>query len=160
MFDVGFWEISLIFVILLIVVGPERLPQLARTAGVWISKARRMVASVKAEVEQELKLEEVKRSIQQQTKTDDFKQLADQVKSINSDLKSTGQEIKSSVEAQVNDVNRAAEAAVTPKTKPDPPVTKAPTPSGLPPSEPDADGPNGDATPEPAEQAKADKTAV
>ena len=51
MFDVGFSEILLILVIALIVVGPERLPKLARTAGLWIGKARSIVSSVKAEVE-------------------------------------------------------------------------------------------------------------
>ena len=47
MFDMGFWEVVLIFVILLIVVGPERLPKLARTVGLWVGKARTMVSSVR-----------------------------------------------------------------------------------------------------------------
>ena len=43
MFDVGFWELSLIGAIMLVVLGPERLPGVARTAGFWIAKIRRMV---------------------------------------------------------------------------------------------------------------------
>ena len=66
MFDIGFWEILLIFVVALIVVGPERLPGLARTAGLWVGKARRIVAEMKSEVERELQMDELKRSIQQQ----------------------------------------------------------------------------------------------
>lgn len=54
MFDIGFWELLLIAVIALVVVGPERLPGLARTIGFWIGKARRMVASVREEIDQEL----------------------------------------------------------------------------------------------------------
>ena len=50
MFEVGFWELPLIGVVAMIVVGPERLPGLARTAGLWLGKARRMLADVKAEV--------------------------------------------------------------------------------------------------------------
>lgn len=76
MFDVGFWEISLIFVVMLIVVGPERLPSLARKAGIWIRKARRMVAEVKSEVDRELQLDELKHSISKQANLDEFKQLA------------------------------------------------------------------------------------
>ena len=98
MFDVGMWEITLIFVLLLVVVGPERLPKLARTIGLWVGKARNIVASVKAEVEQELKVEELKRSIAQQTNVDEFKRLANQVKSINSDIASAGADIRRSTE--------------------------------------------------------------
>lgn len=60
MFDVGFWELSLVFVVALIVLGPERLPRAARTAGLWMGKARQMLSSVKADIDRELKAEELK----------------------------------------------------------------------------------------------------
>ncbi|MCZ6718755.1 MAG: Sec-independent protein translocase protein TatB [Gammaproteobacteria bacterium] len=63
MFDVGFWELVLIGIVALLVVGPERLPRLAHTLGLWLGKARRLVDSVKAEIEQELHLEEAKRLV-------------------------------------------------------------------------------------------------
>jgi sec-independent protein translocase protein TatB len=44
MFDIGFWEMAFIGVIALVVIGPERLPGVARTAGLWVGKARRMPA--------------------------------------------------------------------------------------------------------------------
>jgi len=99
MFDVGFQELMLIFVILLIVVGPERLPKLARTLGLWIGKARTIVSSVKSEVEREIRVSELKQSLQEQAPTEEFRKLANQVKSINSDLKSTGKEIESSIQS-------------------------------------------------------------
>ncbi|NOR39707.1 MAG: twin-arginine translocase subunit TatB, partial [Gammaproteobacteria bacterium] len=40
MFDIGFWEIIFILVISLLVVGPERMPRIARTAGLWVGKMR------------------------------------------------------------------------------------------------------------------------
>jgi sec-independent protein translocase protein TatB len=90
MFDVGFWEISLILVVMLIVVGPERLPGLARKAGIWISKARRMVAEVKSEVDRELQLDELKHSISKQANLDEFKQLAREANALeNAVLKET-----------------------------------------------------------------------
>lgn len=88
MFDIGFWELALIFVVMLVVLGPERLPGLVRTAGLWIGKARRLVSEVRAEVERELQVEEIKRSISQEVNTEEFKRLAEQVKSINSDVQS------------------------------------------------------------------------
>jgi len=66
MFEMGFWELVLVAVVALIVVGPEKLPGVARTAGLWVGKARRMVADVKAEVDRELQLEELKQSFRQQ----------------------------------------------------------------------------------------------
>lgn len=67
MFDIGFSEIILVLVIALIVVGPERLPRLARTAGMWLGKIRRMVASVKAEIDHELATEELRKTLAKQT---------------------------------------------------------------------------------------------
>lgn len=53
MFDIGFWELSLILVIALLVVGPEKLPKLASTAGRWAGQARRMVSNLQRELERE-----------------------------------------------------------------------------------------------------------
>ena len=55
MFDVGFWELTIIAVVALVVIGPERLPKVARTAGHWIGRGRRFVASVKADIDKEIK---------------------------------------------------------------------------------------------------------
>lgn len=66
MFDVGFWEILLILVLALVVIGPERLPGAARTAGLWVGKARRYIEGVKNDVEQEFDVSEFKRIIHNQ----------------------------------------------------------------------------------------------
>ena len=61
MFDVGFWEILLILVLALVVIGPERLPGAARRAGYFIGKARRYIEGVRTEVESEFDVSEFKR---------------------------------------------------------------------------------------------------
>ncbi len=63
MFDVGFSELVLIGVVALVVLGPERLPGVARTLGTLVRRARNSWASVRAEVERELAAEELKRSM-------------------------------------------------------------------------------------------------
>lgn len=66
MFDIGFWEIALISIMALVVIGPERLPKVARTMGHWFGKARRFVEGVKGEVESEFDTAELKRLLHNQ----------------------------------------------------------------------------------------------
>ena len=66
MFDVGFWEILLIGVLALVVIGPERLPGAARQAGYFFGKARRYVEGVRNEVASELDVTEFKRMLHNQ----------------------------------------------------------------------------------------------
>ncbi len=113
MFEIGFWEIVLVFVVALVVVGPKRLPGLARTAGLWIGKARRMVADVKDEVERELRVDELKRSISQQEAAEEIRRLADRVKSINTDIQT---EVSKTVTPHLEAVS------LTKSTSPQPPA--------------------------------------
>jgi len=64
MFEVGFSELLMVGLVALLVIGPERLPQVARLAGFWVGKARKTVAAVKAEISHELYLEENKQLLQ------------------------------------------------------------------------------------------------
>jgi len=63
MFEVGFSEIALIAVVALLVLGPERLPGVARTVGALVRRARNSWQNVKGEIERELAAEDMKRSI-------------------------------------------------------------------------------------------------
>lgn len=64
MFDIGFSELLLFGVIALIVLGPEKLPQAARTAGQWYAKMRRTVGALQSEIEAELDLAETRKLMQ------------------------------------------------------------------------------------------------
>lgn len=63
MFDIGFWELSLIMVVALLVIGPDRLPDLARKAGILTGKARRMVQSVRDDIDKEMAADELRKVI-------------------------------------------------------------------------------------------------
>jgi len=77
MFDVGFWELALIGLILLLVVGPERLPKLARTAGLWVGRGRHMLSSMKAEIDREIKAQELKEILDQQARNNPLETILD-----------------------------------------------------------------------------------
>ncbi|MDD5321319.1 MAG: Sec-independent protein translocase protein TatB [Methylococcales bacterium] len=72
MFDIGFSELIMVGLVSLLVIGPERLPKVARLAGFWIGKARNMVASVKAEIKQELHAEEIRQILKEQADLQEF----------------------------------------------------------------------------------------
>ncbi|MDR4518040.1 MAG: Sec-independent protein translocase protein TatB [Nitrosomonas sp.] len=60
MFDISFFEIMIISMIALIVVGPERLPQVARTLGHLMGRCRQFIYSVKTDIHNEIRMEELK----------------------------------------------------------------------------------------------------
>jgi sec-independent protein translocase protein TatB len=67
MFDLGFSELLVIGLVALVVIGPERLPKVARSAGQWLGKLNRYVSQVKQDIDRDIKLEEL-RKMQQEMK--------------------------------------------------------------------------------------------
>src|SRR5690554_6309567 len=81
MFDIGFWELAVIGVVALLVVGPERRPKLARPAGLWVPRARSFVATVKSDIDRELKADELKKAIERNTQNIGLHEFVDEVRS-------------------------------------------------------------------------------
>lgn len=83
MFDIGFSELLLFGVIALIVLGPEKLPKAARTAGQWYAKLRRTISTLQSEIEAEFDLAETRQQMQdelakiRQTEADMKRELAE-----------------------------------------------------------------------------------
>ena len=125
MFDIGFSEIVVIAVVALIVIGPERLPKTARTLGHLFGRLQRYVADVKADINREMQLEELKK--------------------LQQEVQSAATEIETSVSAVARDVESGARsvetelntAASTPPTI----AEAAPSPAASPPSAESADVP-------------------
>jgi sec-independent protein translocase protein TatB len=69
MFDVGFSELVMVGLVSLLVIGPERLPKVARIAGYWIGKIQQMIANVKVEISQELHAEEIRQLLKANQET-------------------------------------------------------------------------------------------
>ena len=79
MFDIGFFEIVCIFIVTLLVVGPEKLPRVARTAGLWLGKLRGFVSSVKADIDREIASDELKKALERQAAVPELEELVDEV---------------------------------------------------------------------------------
>ena len=75
MFDVSFWELVLIGVVGLIVIGPERLPDVARTLGKYVGRMRRFVSKVKDDIDREIRQEELRDALKRNADLDEIKSI-------------------------------------------------------------------------------------
>lgn len=97
MFDFGFSELIVIGIVLLVVVGPERLPKVARTAGHLLGRLQRYVSDVKSDIQREMQLEELKK-LQEQVRHQ-AQELESSVRAgvakVESEVGQTGSELRS-----------------------------------------------------------------
>ncbi|KAB7686500.1 Sec-independent protein translocase protein TatB [Plesiomonas shigelloides] len=132
MFDIGFWELVLIAVIGLVVLGPERLPVAVRTVARWVRTFRAMAASVQNELNQELKLQEMQENLKKAEQMN-LKDLAPEVDASLRELKeaaasvqrpyANSQSAASSESATTSDATASATADVTTATSDSPAPT-------------------------------------
>lgn len=102
MFDIGFWEIIIIVLVALLVVGPERLPGLAREIGRWVGKTRRFVHSVRSDFEQELQTDELRNMLKSQDREiRQLKNMMDETEtSLREDIEDTERGLREDIEGQ------------------------------------------------------------
>ena len=140
MFDVGFQEITLIGVIALIVVGPERLPKMARTIGLWMGKIRYYVGQVKSDIEREVRAQELKEMLDKPARElDDLYKVAEETKGTLDQAKGALGEAKAALEgepASVSTPNEPAAGSIFPTELPAPSAESAL--AGPPPATPGA----------------------
>lgn len=110
MFDIGFSELLLVFVIGLVVLGPERLPVAVRTVAAWIRTLRSMAASVQNELNQELKLQELQDSLKKAEEAG-LKNLSPEIKSSIDDLKEAASSMKRSITLDLDPADKSIAAA-------------------------------------------------
>lgn len=139
MFDISFTEMILIAVVALIVIGPERLPKVARTAGHLLGRLQRYVSDVKSDINREIQLDELKKL---QAEIQESARSVEQ--SLNSEMLAARQAVAQTAQALDREVKAAAESsqaeAGTPAT------TGGPAPAAQPPAAPGApDKPGGTA---------------
>ena len=101
MFDFGLWEIAIIGIITLIVVGPEKMPALARKAGLYAGKLKKFISKIKNDINNEIEADELK------------KQLS--IKNEDLSLSQTLKEAKSSIDEIKQEGRKLAESSSDPK---------------------------------------------
>jgi sec-independent protein translocase protein TatB len=119
MFDIGFSELLVIGVVALIVIGPEKLPRMARTVGHLAGRLQRYVADVKADINREIELDELRkmRDSMQQAASNFESSVQSEVSKTQSDLDKSVDEMKKAVDDPVDWREKAAEPATPPAEK-------------------------------------------
>ena len=102
MFDIGFWELSIIGIVALIVIGPERLPAVAKTVGLWVGQMKRFVGNMKMEIDKELKADELKKILQQQADSAGIHEIIEEGKSALEEVNSGLVESENKIQAELN----------------------------------------------------------
>lgn len=102
MFDIGFAELLIIFVVALMVVGPERLPAVARKVGLYIGRLKRSFNNIKQEVEQELEIEAVKAKLKENAMLAEAKELEQELSQTAEQIKQVDSETKKQTEGQLD----------------------------------------------------------
>ncbi|MCI1900600.1 MAG: Sec-independent protein translocase protein TatB [Enterobacter sp.] len=110
MFDIGFGELLLVFVIGLIVLGPQRLPVAVKTVAGWVRALRSLATTVQNELAQELKLQEFQDSLKKVEKAS-MENLSPELKASMDELREAAESMKRSY--SVNDPEKASDEANT-----------------------------------------------
>jgi len=104
MFDIGFSELLVIGVVALIVIGPEKLPRMARTVGHLAGRLQRYVSDVKADINREIELDELRkmRDSMQQAASSFESSVQSEVSKTETDLNKSVDEMKQAVDTPVD----------------------------------------------------------
>lgn len=105
MFDIGIGEVGLIAIVALLVLGPERLPKVARTSGALLRKARQSWQNIRDEIEREFAAEELKRNLKETVRT------ADPRPAVNDVINATMQDIHASTHPSITTATAVSPSA-------------------------------------------------
>lgn len=107
MFDFSFWELAIVLMVALVVVGPDKLPILAAKLGRWVGKVKQMLTAVRSDIEQELKSAELKEMLEQQQSE------ISQLRNILKDAQQITHNEMRDITGEQSDMSKAVDAAVT-----------------------------------------------
>ncbi len=125
MFDIGFSELLVIAVVALLVIGPERLPKVARTAGIMFGRLQRYVNDVKADIQREIELDELKKLRSQFE--DAARSVEQSVSEVDKEVRAVGDDLNRSIgdPAAVGGGLAGSEATAVPEAALPPPADPA-----------------------------------
>ena len=119
MFDIGFPELLLVSIVALLVIGPDKLPEAVRTVALWVGRIRRSLANIKAEIENEIGADEIRRQLHNESIMQELNKTKDQIGGIIRDA-----------ESQLSDIKDAATLDTPAEPEAEPPDNETTRPEG------------------------------
>ncbi len=110
MFDIGFPELLIVSIVALLVIGPEKLPETVRGVAIWVNRFKKSLANIKAEFENEIGADEIRRQVHNDTIMRELNETKQQVEGIFDDAKTAV--------AEAQDAARIDTDAIMKPTKP------------------------------------------
>jgi sec-independent protein translocase protein TatB len=101
MFDIGPSELVLIFIVALLVIGPEKLPSTIKTASLWVGRFRRSFHKIKADVERELNADEIKRQLHNESILEEVEKAKSSVDNFAKDIENVAADVDDSDETDL-----------------------------------------------------------
>jgi sec-independent protein translocase protein TatB len=98
MFDPGFFELVVICIVALVVLGPDKLPGAIKTMGLWIGRLRRSFNNIKREIEQEVGADEIRRQLRNEAIMEKFKNTKNQVTESIESIKKEADSVKNDLD--------------------------------------------------------------
>ena len=111
MLDIGFPEMLLVALVMLLVFGPERLPEVLRTLGRWIGGARRSFTNLKTELEREIGADEIRRDLHNSKILEEARKVREELNRAGSDLRVSEQEMDRMVRERMQGIDQQTAAA-------------------------------------------------
>lgn len=111
MFDVGFSELLLLAIVALVVLGPEKLPHVARIAGAWVARIRRTVSHMQSEIEREVMAQEFKARMDKELKAMGASQIVQELHAETQAIEAGFQEVHGSAHDSLSAVTAVTNAA-------------------------------------------------
>jgi sec-independent protein translocase protein TatB len=106
--NIGFFELVLLGVVALVVLGPEKLPGAIRTVSLWVGRLKRSFNSIKTDIEREIGADDIRRQLRNEAIMDKFKQTKAQINDATNIVKKQAEEIRRSVELEAKAIESAA----------------------------------------------------
>jgi len=116
MFDIGPSELLVVFVVALLVIGPERLPSAVKTTSLWIGRFRRSFHKIKAEVERELNADEIRRQLHNESILAEVEDAKKQARELASDVRKVAKDVENTAGNPASDAEPTGGAGQSPTT--------------------------------------------
>lgn len=116
MFDMGFFELLVIAVVALLVIGPERLPGAVRTGGLWLGRVKRMMRETRAGLEEQIGADDIRRQLHNEEVMRSLQSSAEDIKrTVHEEVFSSSADYIEDIDIDQSTANNAAQKSIARK---------------------------------------------